>query len=149
MVKGLKFKIILLLFTSILFLIYGCSKKVEISPDSNEVNCLYYFIARTEQGGDSEINVFQRFDLDTNTIYYYYLKWRYISGANTYDREHLIILNTSSLKSELYPLVVLEDYPVIQKNWNNLKERNVYTDYPKERINELMQTAKPIRANFK
>ena len=50
------------MFTSILFLIYGCSKKVEISPDSNEVNCLYYFIARTEQGGDSEIDVFQRFD---------------------------------------------------------------------------------------
>lgn len=31
-------------------------------------------------------------------------KWKYLNGENTNEREHLIVMNSKTFKSELYPV---------------------------------------------
>jgi hypothetical protein len=145
MKKALVNKIgLLLLFVTILFFIHGCKR---VNPNSNEVNALLYFVTRTEHGGDTQIDQFKRFDCDKETIYYY-LKWNYISGENTDEREHLIVFDTSILKSELYPLSRIDDYPSLEIIWDELKVKNDFTDFSKDQIEEFIETVKIIRIDL-
>lgn len=142
-------KIVIILFLALILLfIQGCDKKPNINPDNYEINSLLFFITRTEHGGETQINEFKRFDNDKETIFYY-VNWRYISGENTSEREHLIVLTTSTLKSELYPLNSLNDYPPIQKVWNELKEKNDFKDFSKDEVDQFITNVKNIRENLK
>jgi len=131
--------ILLLIFSLILLFTNGCYKDV-----SCEANSMYYFITRTEHGGETQIDTFRRYDYDENTIFYY-VKWKYVSGDNTNDNEHLIVLNPSTFSSILYPLNYLDDYPSIKQKWEELQDRNEYTEFTEEQINEFIKLANNIR----
>lgn len=138
--KLIKNKLILLfIFCFILIFAHGCIKN-----DNNEIHSILFFITRTEHGGDTQIDVFRRYDYDENTIYYF-VKWKYVNGDNTNEREHLIILNTSTLKSELYPINYLDDYPSIKQKWDELKDKNQFTDFSKAQIDKFVRIANEIR----
>lgn len=128
--------------------IQGCDKPPKVNLDNNEVNSLLFFITRTEHGGETEISEFKRFNRDKDTIFYY-VNWKYTTGENTNEREHLIVFDTSTFKSELYPLSYLNDYPSIQKVWNELNEKNDFKNFSKDEIEQFLVNVKKLREGLK
>lgn len=148
-VRGNKI-VIILFFTMILLIIQGCNKSPIVNPDNNEVNSLLFFITRTEHGGETKISEFKRFDRDKDTIFYY-IKWNYINedDNDVIEREHLIVFNNSTYKSELYPLNYLDDYPVIKKAWNELNEKDDFKIFSRVEIEQFLVNVIKIRESIK
>ena len=143
MKKSLSKKIVLLvLLIFVQIFIQGCKPKV--NKHNNEVNAIIYFINVTKDLGETQIEEFRKYDYDKDTIYYY-VKWKLMSGEGTDDKEHLIVFEVPILKSVLYPISRIDDYPAIKNTWDILNEKNDFTAFSKDEVDKFIEIAHTIR----
>ena len=127
----------------ILFLISGCTPK--INPNNNEINVLLFFTTRTEHNGETQINEFKKGQYDNNTLIYY-IRWKYLIGDNTNEREHLVVYKIDSLNSELYPLdIVSYEDPMIKESWEEVKRKDNLKVFTSEQIKSFIKAVEEVR----